>query len=84
METGNQLSKRKHTLVSTFVPLYLSVNFRILLWLLPLIFLSIAFFYPLSRILSLTLDFNTLTSSNLFLAARVLLLLSIRQFSPLS
>src|SRR6266536_4244321 len=46
---------------------------RILLWLLPLSFLSIAFFYPLSRILALTFDANTLTSSNLILAFRVLL-----------
>ena len=46
---------------------------RILLWLLPISFLSIAFFHPLSRILTLTLDPGTLTSQNLLLAARVLL-----------
>jgi thiamine transport system permease protein len=46
---------------------------RILLWLLPISFLSIAFFHPLSRILALTLDPGTLTSQNLLLAARVLL-----------
>ncbi len=44
-----------------------------LLWLLPLSFLAISFFYPLSRILALTFDFNTLTGSNLLLAFRVLL-----------
>jgi thiamine transport system permease protein len=43
------------------------------LWLLPLSFLIVAFFYPLSRILALTFDFNTFTSSNLLLAFRVLL-----------
>src|SRR5437867_7466289 len=46
---------------------------RIALWLLPLSFLSVAFFFPLSRILALTFDTNTLTSSNLLLAFRVLI-----------
>jgi thiamine transport system permease protein len=46
---------------------------RILLWLLPLSFLIIAFFHPLSRILALTLDPATLTPQNLLLASRVLL-----------
>lgn len=46
---------------------------RLVLWTLPLSFLIIAFFYPLSRILALTLDPQTLTSQNLFLAWRVLL-----------
>ena len=46
---------------------------RLTLWLLPLSFLIVAFFYPLSCILSLTFDFNTFTSSNLLLAFRVLL-----------
>ena len=46
---------------------------RILLWFLPLSFLIIAFFFPLSRILALTLDPQTLTSENLLLASRVLL-----------
>lgn len=56
--------------ISAFsVPLWLK---RILLWLLPLSFLVVAFFYPLSRILALTFDFNTFTSSNLLLALRVL------------
>ena len=46
---------------------------RILLWLLPLSFLIIAFFYPLARIFALTLDPAALTAQNLLLAARVLL-----------
>ena len=46
---------------------------RILLWLLPLIFLLVAFFLPLSRILILTFDPSTLTSNNLVLATHVLL-----------
>ena len=46
---------------------------RAALWLLPLSFLIVAFFFPLSRILALTFDLNTLTSSNLLLAFRVLL-----------
>jgi thiamine transport system permease protein len=46
---------------------------RFFLWLLPLSFLLIAFFYPLSRILLLTLSPQTLTSENLILSSRVLL-----------
>jgi thiamine transport system permease protein len=46
---------------------------RILLWLLPLSFLITAFFLPLSRILALTFDPDTLTSQNILLAFRVLL-----------
>jgi thiamine transport system permease protein len=42
-------------------------------WLLPLSFLIVAFFYPLSRILVLTLDPQTLNSENARLASRVLL-----------
>ena len=45
---------------------------RLLLWLLPLSFLSLAFFLPLTRILALTLDSSTLTIQNLLLASRVL------------
>ena len=73
METEKQLSKRKHSTMSSFGLVYLSTYFRVLLWFLPLLFLTIAFFYPLSRILALTFDLHTFTSSNLLLAARVLL-----------
>lgn len=45
---------------------------RSLLWLLPLSFLAISFFYPLSRILALTLDSTTITSANLRLTFSVL------------
>jgi thiamine transport system permease protein len=45
----------------------------LVLWFIPLTFLIIAFFYPLSRILALTLDSQTLTAQNLLLAWRVLL-----------
>jgi thiamine transport system permease protein len=38
---------------------------RILLWLLPLTFLAVAFFFPLSRILTLTFSPETLTLENL-------------------
>src|SRR5687768_407638 len=71
METGKQVSQRMT--VSTFVPVYLSTRSRILLWLLPLSFLIFAFFVPLSRILALSFDSQTLTSENLLLASRVLL-----------
>ncbi len=43
------------------------------LWLLPLTFLLVAFFYPLSRILTLTLEPRALVPENLLLASRVLL-----------
>jgi thiamine transport system permease protein len=46
---------------------------RSLIWLLPLSFLILAFFFPLTRILALTLDPGTLTTQNLLLASRVLL-----------
>lgn len=46
---------------------------RLLLWLLPLSFLAILFFLPLSRILALTFDLQTLTAENIWLASRVLL-----------
>jgi thiamine transport system permease protein len=73
METGKQANRNKNQLLSAGVPVYLSTFSRVLLWLLPLSFLAIAFFYPLSRILALTLDFKTLTSNNLLLAFRVLI-----------
>lgn len=46
---------------------------RVLLWCLPLTFLLLAFFYPLSRILAVTLELETLTTENFLHAARVLL-----------
>jgi thiamine transport system permease protein len=52
---------------------YLSTFPRLLLWLIPLAFLIVAFFYPLSRIFALTLDPQALTSQNLLLVSRVLL-----------
>jgi thiamine transport system permease protein len=72
METGKQVNTNKDVVLSTGVPVYLSTSSRVLFWILPLAFLSIAFFYPLSRIFALTLDFSTLTSSNFLLAFRVL------------
>lgn len=73
METGKQISGRKRVSVSAFVPAYLSGYARAALWLLPLSFLVIAFFYPLSRILALTFDPQTFTSRNILLASNVLL-----------
>ena len=46
---------------------------RMGLWILPISFLAVAFFYPLSSILALTFDFDTITGENLQLAARILL-----------
>ena len=45
---------------------------RLFLWLLPLSFLAIAFFFPLSRIIALTFDFKSLTLENLSIANRAL------------
>lgn len=46
---------------------------RIALWLLPLSFLAIAFFFPLSRILALTFSPETLTAKNLPITTYTLL-----------
>ncbi|HEX5837357.1 MAG TPA: ABC transporter permease subunit, partial [Anaerolineales bacterium] len=73
METGKQTTQTKRFSLSTFVPVFLSTRFRPLLWLLPLSFLAVAFFYPLARILALTFDASTLTSGDLLLAWRVFL-----------
>lgn len=75
METGKQGKPKtgKSVTLSTGVPVYLSTFPRVLLWLLPLSFLIVAFFYPLSRILALTLDPRTLTSDNFLSAFDVLL-----------
>jgi thiamine transport system permease protein len=73
METDKTTSQRKRGFMFTYVPVYLSTSSRFLLWLLPLSFLIIAFFYPLARIFALTLDPAALTAQNLLLAARVLL-----------
>ena len=72
METSQQVS-RSERVSSTYVPVYLSTHTRLALWLLPLSFLILFFFYPLSRILALTFDPQALTIQNLFLASRVLL-----------
>src|SRR5690349_1051633 len=53
-----------------FVPSWVG---RVALWLLPLFFLMIAFFYPLSRILLLTFNPQTITPENILLAFRVLI-----------
>ncbi|HEX2992728.1 MAG TPA: iron ABC transporter permease [Anaerolineales bacterium] len=73
MKTGEQIAQARRTSPFTSVPVYLSTRFRPLLWLFPLTFLVVAFFYPLSRIIALTFDVSTLTSSNLLLAWRVFL-----------
>ena len=73
METGKPVNTKadKSSTLSTWIPVYLST--RSLLWLLPLSFLAISFFFPLSKILALTFNVNTLTTENLQLAYRVLL-----------
>jgi thiamine transport system permease protein len=73
METDKRISGRERAALSTYIPVYLSIPGRLVLWLLPLAFLIAAFFYPLSRILTLSFDPQALTSENIQLAARVLL-----------
>jgi len=51
------------------VPSWLS---RLLLWLFPLAFLLVFFFFPLSKILGLTLSLESLTTENLNIVYRVL------------
>ena len=67
-QANNKANKRAN--LFTWIPVYLFT--RSLLWLLPLSFLTIAFFLPLSKILALTFNFNTLTTENLQLAYQVL------------
>lgn len=67
MKTGKQVNTETGTHVnrislSTRLPVYLST---LPLWLLPLTFLVLTFFFPLSRILVLTLSTSTLTLENL-------------------
>ena len=72
METRKQVNTKvdKLTTVSTYLPVYLST--RSLIWLLPLSFLTIFFFYPLFRILLLTFDTSTFTLENLRIAINAL------------
>lgn len=58
--------------LSACLPVCLSTS-RVLLWLLPLSFLLIFFFFPLSRILSLTFSPEAFTSENLRITQHALL-----------
>jgi thiamine transport system permease protein len=58
--------------LSTCLPAYLSTFRRILLWLLPLSFLTIFFFFPLSKILSLTFTLEAFTAENLRIVSSAL------------
>ncbi len=49
-------------------PVYSRLKGRFFLWLFPLTFLTIFFFFPLSRIFALTLNISALTSENLRIA----------------
>ena len=61
--------KKKYFFSGIFVSLRLK---RVLLWFLPLSFLAIAFFYPLSRILFLTFNVESISSENLRVAGQAL------------
>ena len=67
METRTQGKKFLFTSLSV----YLSTD-RVLLWFLPLAFLAIFFFLPLSRILNFTFTFQTITPENFRVAAGTL------------
>ena len=73
MDTGKQVLPGRRVSMSASLPGSLSPGIRLVLWVLPLTFLAIAFFYPFSRILALTLDLSTFTVGNLQLAGRVTL-----------
>jgi len=62
---------RRFIFLRDFVPLWL--NSRFLLWLLPLGFIGLFFFYPLIRILTYSFDLSVLTPENLRLTSNVLL-----------
>jgi len=70
METGKKVddSHGRRGFLFTWVPVYLSTRAHFFLWLFPLTFLTIFFFYPLSRIFALTLNTSALTSENLRIA----------------
>jgi thiamine transport system permease protein len=67
METGKQVdgSHGRRGILFTWIPVDLPTRTRFFIWLLPLTFLIFFFFYPLSRILTLTLDTSALTFENL-------------------
>jgi thiamine transport system permease protein len=62
---------RRILLHSAFVSLWFKS--RLFLWLFPLAFIGLFFFYPLSRILAFSFDVSVLTSENLLLTSSVLL-----------
>jgi len=63
-------TQRKNFFFAFFASSWLK---RIFIWLLPLSFLTIAFFFPLSKILALTFNLDTLTPDNFQTALNVLL-----------
>jgi len=72
MEAGKNANNKANKRANLFTGISVYPFTRSLLWILPLSFLIIAFFFPLSKILALTFNFNTLTTDNLQLAYRVL------------
>ena len=67
METRTQEKKFLFTSLSVYLSTY-----RVLLWLLPLAFLAIFFFLPLSRIFNFTFSFQTFTAENFSVAVETL------------
>ena len=67
METRTLGKKFLFTSLSVFLSTY-----RVLLWLLPLAFLAIFFFLPLSRILNFVFTFQTITPENIRVAVHTL------------
>ena len=74
MGNGRQVTKETSKQVknlSTSLPVYLSTK-RIFLWLLPLSFLAVLFFIPLSKIFALTFSLEALTPENLRITQQAL------------
>jgi thiamine transport system permease protein len=62
-------TQRNNKVPAFFASLRLS---RLLLWFIPLAFLAVAFFYPLSKIIALTFNLDSLTIENLRIAYNAL------------
>ncbi len=63
MNTENKRTDERVSMFTCF-RVYLFTYKRLFLWLPAFLFLLIFFFYPLTKILNLTLDFSTLTNAN--------------------
>ena len=71
LNTNHKDTETRRIFLRAFASSWLSS--RLLLWLLPLGFIGLFFFYPLGRILTYSFDTSVLTAENLHLTSNVLL-----------